>query len=211
MLAVALGFGVSLAFAAEPVHPYVGVNLQLAKPIGDFGASDLMQRQGGAELGVGIEADVGVAGDIADFYAGLRSGRHSAESSSTVNFFGLGEVRAEGTWTITEWLVGTRLHMRRSLRHAVIPFVGVALTGGRVTADANGTAFDSIFSAKSVSDPVTSLLLEGGILFSFYRFADLVGSLQYQDFNAHFEDPLWNGNVQISYVNIHLGVIYRIF
>ena len=188
---------------AYKTRPYAGLNVNVNVPQGDFGGNNLAAEEGGARNGYGVEVDVGLAGDIADAYVGYCIGVHDAESSA----FG---ARAEGDWTINQWVAGVRVHPKRLLGQSFMPLLGLALTGSRATADATGYIFGDTLTAKETSENEISVMLEGGCLVKMSAPSDLVLTLQYHDFDAYFDHPLWNGSLNISYLTLHLGVVYRL-
>jgi len=203
LTALALLVGMFSSACAYQTRPYLGFNLNLNVPQGDFAGNNLAAEEGGAQNGYGIGADVGLAGNIADVYLGYRVGTHDAQSTA----FG---ARAEGKWTITQWALGARVHPKRSLDRAFVPMLGLALTNSRATADATGYVFSDTLTAKETSQSETSIMLEGGFLITMSSVAELALMLQQHDFDASFDHPLWNGSLNISYLTLHVGVVYRL-
>ena len=188
---------------AYETRPYLGINLNLNVPRGDFGGNNLATQEGGAENGFGIGASAGFAGDIADFYAGYAIGFHDAQSSA----YG---ARAEGEWAITQWALGARVHPKRSRGASFVPLLGLALTGSRATADATGYFDGDTLSGTESSKREIGIMLEGGFLMTMTSNAELILTLQNHDFDASFEHPLWEGSLNVSYLTLLLGVIYRL-
>ncbi len=77
-------------------------------------------------------------------------------------------------------------------------------------ADASGIIFGDTVSTSARSDAALSPMLEGGFLIRLSPVADFLAALQYHDFDATFDHELWNGSLNIAFVALHGGVVYRL-
>ena len=178
-------------------------------PVPDIDGKNLHETEGGAKTGYSVEGDVGLAGDIADAYLGYMYCMFDA-GASAARFFFYGASDIEGEWTINQWILGARLHARRSNPGAIMPFAGLALSWSRVTADASGIVFGDTVSTSAQSDSEVSPMLEGGFLVRLSSVAEFLAALQYHDFDASFDHPLWNGSLNIAFVAFQGGVVYHL-
>lgn len=189
---------ISLPATAYETRPFLGLNLQLNSPTGDFGDEDLEPGDGGAEAGGGVEVDIGLAARSVSAYFGLRAGSFDIELPGR---------RGEGEWKVTRLVLGIRGNLSQDPRATVVPTIGAGVTVGRTGLE-GPFVFDDGEWVEIERESETSIgwFIEGGVLAHLSEPAALVANVQYHTFEAEFDDRIPDEEFDISFVTIQVGV-----
>ena len=191
------------AFAILP-SPYLGANLQVNSPTGDFRKTDIVNEEGGAKTGLGGEIDLGITGGGGSVYAGFRFGKHTSKGD-------VGDsLSVTGDWKINRWVLGGRWHILGSTPLPIVPTVGGGVTIGKTQASASGSAGSVSTSADEVSKSSIGWFLELGALLKPPGPLSVIGNIQYHSFDADYRSQLYDGKVNISFFTFQLGLRYSI-
>ena len=191
------------AFALLP-SPYLGANLQVNSPTGDFRKTDIVDEEGGAKTGMGGEIDVGITGGGGSVYAGFRFGKHTAEADYADT------LSVNGDWKINRWVIGGRWHILGSTPLPLVPTVGGGVTIGKTKTDVSGSSGSVTRSADAVSKSSLGWFLELGALLKPPGPLSVIGDIQYHSFDADYESQIYNGKVNVSFFTFQLGLRYAI-
>jgi hypothetical protein len=187
--------------------PYIGANLQVNSPTGDFNKTDVANDGAGAKTGVGGEVDVGLTGANGSLYAGYRFAKHSTNAKYTV---GSETGKVSGDWNINRAVIGLRWHIFGSTPLPVVPTVGGGITIGKTKAAVNGSIGGSDYSTDESSQTSLGWFLElGGLLKPPGPFS-IIGDVQYHSFDADFKSQLYDGKVNIAFFTFQLGARYAL-
>jgi hypothetical protein len=185
---------------AGAAGPYIGGSLQVNNPTGDFSGDEFEEEQGGARSAVGGEIDVGIRAASVSAYIGYRTGKHKAEGRYETPF---GDFAVDGTWTMDRWVAGARFHL---LPLPLSPFAGGGITIGKTNAETDGEFQGVVYTASEESKSSTGWFLEGGAILQVGKQLGLIGSIQYHQFDAEFENDFYDGKVQISFITLNAGL-----
>lgn len=182
-------------------RPYVGLNLQLNNPTGDFGDEELLPGNGAAQPGAGLELDIGMASPQFSAYLGFRGAQYDTDPSPP-------DPDYSAEWTTNRLVIGIRGHLLSERGSDILPTLGGGLTVGRT--ELKETFFDpgGGYIIEQHSETSIGWFLEGGILAYLSPAVALNANLQYHNFPAEF-DPVQvggAGDFTISHVTLQLGV-----
>jgi hypothetical protein len=178
---------------------FVEGNASVNVPTGAFGSKDFSRNSGGADTGFGYGLSAGLTGNIVDVYIGYRTSSHNASGSTFL-------VDAQGSWTINQWMLGTRVHIKRTSRLRLSPLFGLAVVTNRATADGSGVVLGQSGSISLKHD--VSLMVEAGAVAHLSPRVDLLGALQFHNFYTEFDHPLWQGTIHVTYTSVTAGIAY---
>ena len=199
-----------LLFIAVPAlallpSPYIGGNVQVNSPTGNFSKTDIADEQGGAKTGMGGEIDLGITGGGGSIYAGYRFGKHSAEATYETPG---GPAKIEGDWNINRWVLGARWHILGSTPIPIVPTVGGGVTLGKTESTAKGSAGGQTYDAAETSSNKMGWFLEAGALLKPPGPFSVIGDIQYHSFDAEFNSDVYDGTVKVSFFTFQLGLRY---
>lgn len=187
--------------------PYIGGNLQINSPTGKFSQTDVVDKEGGAKTGLGGELDLGISASAGELYAGYRFGKHDVKAS--YNLPGQTGVGYEGDWKLNRFVFGARWHLLSIL--PVSPTIGGGVTLGKtelnIDASAAGTTAQDV--AQTSSNKMGWFLEAGAVVQIPGVPLSAVGDIQYHQFNAKFDTPVYDGDVNISFFTFQAGLRYH--
>ena len=189
---------VSLPAFAYHTRPYIGINLHLNSPTGDFADDEFAPGDGLAEGGPGLGAEIGMASRAMSAYIGLRGARFDTQEQPDWS----------GEWTTNRLVIGLRGHLFAEEGASVLPTIGGGITYGRTRLEQQSRVGDIVFISDDRSDPSIGWFLEGGLMAWLSNNAALLADLQYHSFAADFDFEN-NGNEErfdITFVTLQLGI-----
>ncbi len=194
------------ALALMP-SPYIGANLQVNSPTGDFSKTDIANDGAGAKTGLGGEVDVGITSGSGSIYAGYRFGKHSADAKYDV----AGQsTKISGDWSINRAVIGLRWHILGSTPLPLVPTVGGGVTIGKTKTSLSGTSGDQSYNTDESSKTSVGWFLELGGLLKPPGPLSIIGDIQYHSFDADYQSQLYNGKVNISFFTFQLGARFAL-
>ena len=192
---------VTPAMAFMPA-PYIGANLQVNSPTGNFSETDIANDEGGAKTGLGGEVDVGITVGGGSVYLGYRFGKHDADAKYDVG----GEIiETSGEWSINRWVLGGRLHILGNTPLPVVPTVGGGVTMGKTDVSAKGSVGENSIDRTETSDNAFGWFLELGALLKPPGPLSLIGNVQYHSFDADYQSQLYDGKVNVAFFTFQIG------
>ena len=187
--------------------PYIGANLQVNSPTGDFSKTDIANDGAGAKTGLGGEVDVGITSGSGSIYAGYRFGKHSADAKYDV----AGQsTKISGDWSINRAVIGLRWHILGSTPLPLVPTVGGGVTIGKTKTSLSGTSGDQSYNTDESSKTSVGWFLELGGLLKPPGPLSIIGDIQYHSFDADYQSQLYNGKVNISFFTFQLGARFAL-
>ncbi|MFZ5432324.1 MAG: outer membrane beta-barrel protein [Calditrichota bacterium] len=206
LLVLVAGFCVDTAFAKD-VRPYIGVNLHLSDPHGEFRGSNVLNEEAGASTGLGGQVDVGLASPILSGYIGYRRSFHQADAKGTMPG---SSVSVNGDWTISRMIFGFRISVLGSKNTPVKPLIGAGFSTGTMTGDATAkfSPNGQSYSEKATSSAGSGWFYELGFKTKANEGIDFIGQFQYHEFDAKFASEVWNGTMCVSFYTIQLGAAF---
>jgi opacity protein-like surface antigen len=189
------------ALALGP-SPYIGANLQVNSPTGNFSKTDIIDKDGGAKTGLGGEFDVGIAGERGSIYAGYRFSKHNAKASAADT------VKLDGDWNINRWVIGARYNLLGAL--PITPTIGAGLTFGKTKLSGTSSAGVLSRSADATSKTSTGWFLELGGILNPAGPLSILGDIQYHSFDANFGSQLYDGKINVAFFTFQVGATFAI-
>jgi hypothetical protein len=170
---------------AQTPHFYVSGAAQWSEPMGDFGKKSRFYTRSGtagnAESGGGGEINVGLMSDYGSTYVGYR-------------WTSFGE-----PWdTMNRFTAGLRWHMFGTLQSPAVPLIGAGITVGKSTVALYPDP-ERHEHAYLESETSVGWFVEGGLRLRLVNKLSLFGSLQYHQFDANFEDAVFDENDPLEF------------
>lgn len=184
--------------------PYIGANLQINSPTGDFRKTDIVNKEGGAKTGLGGELDLGITGGVGSIYAGYRFGKHTAEASYADT------LKLSGDWNINRWVIGARYHILGSTPLPIVPTLGGGVTIGKTKVSAKASSGSQSIDESETSKNSVGWFLEVGGLFKPPGPLSVIADVQYHSFDADYQSQLYNGKVKIAFFTFQVGARFSI-
>jgi opacity protein-like surface antigen len=165
--------------AAQPPHFFIAGMLQWSEPTSEFGKESENSGNGNAGQGWGGEADIGLISDNGATYIGYRTTDFSEE---------MGDGPEWGP--MNRFVAGLRWHVLGTLQDPVVPVLGAGVSLGKSRLKNPYTDDPNIPSNQIDVESKTSFgwFAEGGLKFRLSEVVSLLGTLQYHEFGATFED-----------------------
>ena len=187
--------------------PYIGANLQVNSPTGKFSQTDVADKEGGAKTGTGGELDLGISASAGELYAGYRFGKLNVKASYDLP--GQTSVGYEGEWKLNRFVIGARAHLFGSL--PLSPTIGGGITLGKTELNIDAAAADTTAQdvAQTSSNKMGWFVEAGAVLQIPGVPLSVVGDVQFHQFDAEFDTPVYDGNVKISFFTFQAGLRFH--
>lgn len=195
---------VTLPAMALLPSPYIGANLQINSPTGDFRKTDIVNEERGAKTGLGGELDLGITGGGGSIYAGYRFGKHNSEATYNDT------LKVSGDWKINRWVIGARYHILGSTPLPIVPTLGGGVTIGKTKVSATASSPGQSVSEEETSKNSVGWFLEVGGLFKPPGPLSVIADIQYHSFDADYQSQLYNGKVKIAFFTFQVGARFSI-
>lgn len=211
LITCALALIISLPVNAANL--YIGGSAAVSLPTGKFAGEEIEINQGAANRGTGLQAEIGMNGDIYDVYFSVREDNFPADAI----YYGFD---IDGEWKAPRLIYGARLHLSEMTKSTTDPLLGMAFTYGATTAKASIVYSGDRLTEKQTTLHSPGLMFETGVVFDVGKSVRGIFTLQYHSFAAELEDFIYDdfnndytievSNVDVTYVTFNLGLRFKI-
>ena len=194
--------------AANPT-PFIGGTFHLNAATEEFAHRDFTNLDGGAKVGIGEEVDAGLGFRACDVYGGFRWAHFNMRGTTDV---ASQKVNAQGMWRLFRWTLGARHRLDDTKTFS--PTLGGGLTWERSDVEVwTLPPTPRKMNTIKMTSPSLGWFAEGGAVYSAGRLLDLLGGVQYHQYDAPVHTPthgIFRGNIEISYLTLYAGLMIKL-